>query len=75
MTHDDRQGVLPRLRKASRWCRDTCEAWAEHERRKAERYARKDLERRGTYLIGTSPGVRRWEKERTKSARRKGGAF
>lgn len=29
-------------------CRETCEAWAEHERRKAERYAKQDLERRGT---------------------------
>lgn len=56
-------------------CREACEAWAEHERKKAERYARKDLERRGTYLIGASPIVTRWEKERTKSARRKGGAF
>ena len=26
-------------------CRETCEAWAEHERQKAERYAKQEAER------------------------------
>lgn len=56
-------------------CRETCEAWAEHERQKAERYAKQDAERVSRYGFSNCPMTINGEKKRVREIKRKGGAF
>ena len=51
-------------------CRETCEAWAEHERQKAERYAKKEAKFKGCYGVYDSPRLKAGDKAHARSRAR-----
>ena len=48
-------------------CRETCEKWAEYEKQKAERYARRTAEYQGGYGVSDSPRLKKSDKARTRN--------